>query len=215
MSTERVSDSPSLVVVDQAAIVKTVCHFLASSNTILEFLDFQRIKTGLAGGGDRSLEKQVKDAQALVAALLNTLILYKKAESYPGKTSGLVYDEDVKVFGNFILHKNRDADPSDVPDPNDDEEDMGKVIRYWHTEGIFHPLRHVPGTAWHKFFGNMKPGPIKAPALFRERKSAPYFKIIFPETISWLKPELMAEYDKYRNMFDMVRIHQFLPQIPS
>lgn len=203
------------MVVDQAAVVKTVCHFLASSNTILEFLDFQRTKTGLAGGGDRSLEKQVKDAQALVGALLNTLILYKKAESYPGKASGLVYDEDVTVFGNFILHKNRDADPSDVPDPNDDEEDMGKLMRYWHTEGILHPLRHVPGTAWHKFFGNIKPGPIMRPALFRERKAQPFFKVIFPETISWLKDELMAEYDKYRHMFEQVGINQSLPQNPS
>ncbi|KAK3904982.1 mat A-2 [Staphylotrichum tortipilum] len=205
VSTERVSDSPSLVVVDQAAVVKTVCHFLASSNAILEFLHFQRIRTGLAGGGDRSLEKQVKDAQAMVGALLNTLILYRKAESYPGKTSGLVYDEDVTVFGNFILHKNRDADPSDVPDPNDNEEDMGKLIQYWHTEGILHPLRHVPGTAWHKFFGNIKPGPIMRPALFRERKPLPSFKVIFPQTISWLKDELIAEYDKYRHMFERFR----------
>jgi hypothetical protein len=192
------------VIVDQASVVKTVCQFLASSNAILEFLAFQQRRTGLVSGGDRSLEKQVKDAQALVQELLNTFLLHQKAENYPGKECGLIYNEDIKVFGGFILHKHAHADQSDIPDPNDDNEDVGKLVQYWHTESLVHPLRHVPGTPWHKFFGNVKPGPIVNPALFRERKPLPFFKVIFPTTITWLQPELRQDYDRYREMFERV-----------
>ncbi len=209
--TERVEHSPSLVIIDQAAVVQTVCQFLVSSNTILEFLDFQRTRTGLAAGGDGSLEKQVKIAQALTQELLGTLVLHRKAESYPGKDSGLTYNEDVKLYGNFLLHKNFDADPDDIPNPNDDEEDINKVVQYWHTTGVFNPLRHVPGTPWHKFFGNLRPGPLEKPALFRERKPLPFFKVIFPETIFWVKPEVMADYDKYRELFERVSLKNYRP----
>ena len=207
--TERVEDSPSLVIIDQGSVVKTICHFLVSSNTILEFLDFQRTRTRLASGGDASLEKQVKTAQALVVELLKTFVLHRKAESYPGKISGLVYNEDVRLFGDFLLHKNFDAEPSDVPDPNNEEEDIVKVVQYWHTEAVFSPLRHIPGTHWHKFFGNLRPGPLARPNLFRERKQLPSFKVIFPETISWLQPEVMADYDKYRELFERVSYLEF------
>jgi hypothetical protein len=204
VATERVAHYSSLVIVDEEAVVKTICHFLASSNAILEFLAFQQRKTGLASGGDCSLEKQVTDAQTLVQELRNTLILHRKAERFPGKESGLIYHEDVKVYGGFILHKYAHADGSDIPDPNDDNEDLGRLAQYWHTEGLFHPLRHVPGTPWHKFFGNLQPGGIMTPYLFRERKPLPFFKAIFPETILWLQPELREDYERYREMFERV-----------
>ncbi|KAK4154862.1 hypothetical protein C8A00DRAFT_14038 [Chaetomidium leptoderma] len=205
VTTERVAHSSSLVVVDQASVVKTICHFLASSNAILEFLDFQQHNTGLASGGDCSLERQVKEAQALVGELLNTFLLHKRAETYPGRECGLIYNEDVKIFSGFLLHKYGHADENDIPDPLDEDVDMGKLVRYWHTEGVFHPLRHVPGTPWHKFFGNIKPGPIMSPELFRERKPQPFFKVIFPKTITWLQPEVMGDYEKYRELFERFR----------
>jgi hypothetical protein len=208
VTTERVAQSPSLVIIDQVSVVKTVCHFLASSNAILEFLYFQHRRTGLASGGDPSLEKQVKDAQTLVKELLNTFILHKKAEQYPGKECGLVYNEDVKVFGGFLLHKYAHAEQSEVPDPDDDKVDVSKMIQYWHTESLFHPLRHVPGTPWHKFFGNLKPGPLASPELFRQRKPLPFFNAIIPSTIAWLQPELVADYEKYRELFERVSLYQ-------
>ncbi|KAL2183473.1 hypothetical protein L209DRAFT_767514 [Thermothelomyces heterothallicus CBS 203.75] len=221
VTTERVAHSPSLVIVDQPSVVKTVCHFLASSNAILEFLHFQEKMTGLASGGDVSLETQVNEAQTLVKELLNTLLLHKKAETYPGKECGLVYDEDVKVYGGFILHKYGHADESYVPDPTDDNEDVSKLIQYWHTENLVHPLRHVPGNPWHKFFGNVKPGPIAAPALFRKRKPQPSFKVVLPTTITWVKPEIMQDYNKYREMFETPadKSHQYRripgPRLPE
>lgn len=204
VATEKIAQSPSLVIVDQESVVKTVCRFLASSNSILDFLDFQQQRTGLPAGGDSSLEKQVKTAQDLVQGLLRALLLYKKAESYPGKEFGMVYDEDVKVLGGFVLHKNDHADHSDIPDPIQDNVDMGKVIRYWHPEHLYHPLRHVPGTPWHKFFGNLLPGPIMRPELFRERKPLPSFTVVFPKTITWLKPELIRDYETNRQLFERV-----------
>lgn len=158
------------------------------------------------------MEKQVKDAHALVQELLNTFLLHQKAETYPGKECGLIYNEDVKIFGGFVLHKYGHADQSDIPDPNDDNEDVGKLVQYWHTEALFHPLRHVPGTPWHKFFGNVQPGPVVNPVLFRERKPLPFFKAIFPTTITWLQPELRHDYDRYREMFERVS-HSFTENI--
>ncbi|KAK4125088.1 hypothetical protein N657DRAFT_643898 [Parathielavia appendiculata] len=205
VTTERVAQSPSLVIIDQASVVKTVCHFLASSNAILEFLDFQHRRTGLASGGDPSLEQQVKDAQILVQELLNTFILHKKAEHYPGKEMGFIYNEDVMIYGSFLLHRFHHTEQSEIPDPDDDNVDVGKLVRYWHTDSLFSPLRHVPGTPWHKFFGNLRPGPLARPALFRERKPLPFFHAIIPPTIEWLHIELEDEYEKYRDMFERFR----------
>lgn len=206
VATEKIADSPSLVIVDQASVVKTICGFLASSNIILEFLDVQHRKTGLAGGGDVSLEKQVKAAQELVQELLGAFILHKKAESYPGKEMGMIYNEDVKLFGGFVLHKNDYAAEGDIPDPGQDESELGNLARYWHSEHVYHPFRHVPGTHWHKFFGNLQPGPILRPALFRERKPLPFFTVILPRSMIWLKTELFGDYESKRLLFEVVSL---------
>ncbi|KAK4233448.1 hypothetical protein C8A03DRAFT_38840 [Achaetomium macrosporum] len=204
-ATESAGTVPSFVIIDQDSVVKIVCQFLASSNTILEFLDFQEKKTGLASGGDSSLEKQVKAAQALVEQLLTTLRLHEKAESYPGKEFGFVYNEDVKLFGDVILHKHLHVDPINAPDPNL-EMPLDRLREYWHVEeNVFSPLRQVPGTDWHKFFGNLQTGPLGNLVLFRERKAPAYFKVMFPETIDWLMPEIESQYDKYREVFEVTR----------
>ncbi|KAL2020190.1 hypothetical protein VTK56DRAFT_8616 [Thermocarpiscus australiensis] len=202
VATEKIAQSPSLVIVDDDAVVKNICRFLASSNTILDFLDFQNQMTGLPSGGDTSLEKQVKAAQALVAELISALLLHKKAESYPGKELGMVYNEDVKFFGGFVLHKNENADHCDVPDQVEENFDLGKQRQYWHPESIYHPLRHVPGTQWHKFFGNIRPGPVMSPELFRERKPLPSFTVIFPKTITWVGHEVFTNYETNRQLFE-------------
>lgn len=208
MSTEKIAQSPSLVIINQEAVVKTVCHFLASSNTILEFLDFQQHETGLLAGGDSSLEKQVKAAQELVQALLNAFLLHKRAENYPGKELGMLYNEDVKVYGGFVFHKNELAVYSDIPDPAGDNFDLRKLARYWHPEHIYHPLRRVPGTPWHKFFGNLHPLSIMNPTLFRERKPLPEFTVILPQNITWLIPELFSDYEENRLLFERVSCSQ-------
>ncbi|EAQ91646.1 hypothetical protein CHGG_03581 [Chaetomium globosum CBS 148.51] len=147
VTTQRVAQSPSLVIVDQPAVVKTVCHFLAAD-------------------------------------------------------CGLIYNEGVNVYGDFILHKYGHVEQSDVPGPADDNEETERLIRYWHTENLVHPLRHVPGNPWHKFFGNLQPGPIVRPDLFRERKPQPYFRLMFPTTITWVQPEIRRDYDNYREIFE-------------
>ncbi|KAK4233097.1 hypothetical protein C8A03DRAFT_48248 [Achaetomium macrosporum] len=190
VATERVAHSFSLVVVDQPSVVQA------------------EQKTGLTSGGDVSLNIQVKEAQALVKELLNTLLLHKKADNYPGKECGLVYNEDIKVCGEFILHRYAHVDESYVPDPTDDNEDVGNLVQYWHTENLVHPLRHVPGTPWHKFFGNFEPGLIIGPALFRECKPRPFFRVILPTIITWMKLEIIGDYGKYRQMFERASHHE-------
>ncbi|KAH6630135.1 hypothetical protein B0J18DRAFT_90752 [Chaetomium sp. MPI-SDFR-AT-0129] len=201
--TEKISQSPSLVLVDPEAITENVCRFLASSNSVLEFLAFQQHSTGLASGGDPSLEHQVKKAQELVMELLNTLILHNRAETYPGKENGCIYDEDIKAFGGRILHKNSDAEPDEAPDPHL-QDDLSKLGEYWHTEEPFNPLTHMPGTHWHKFFGNLVLV-WGRPMLFRKRERGDYIKVYLPDTITWLQPEIMNDYNKYRDMFETYR----------
>lgn len=204
VATEKAGQSPSLVIIDEDSVVRVLCQFIATSNTILEFLDFQTRRTGLPSGGDASLENQVKAAQVLVKELLRTLLLHKKADSYPGKEMGMIYNEDVKFFSGFVLHKHEYADNRNIPDPNQDNVHLGMVVDYWHPENIYHPLRHVPGNQWHKYFGNIQPGPILGPALFRERKPQPSFTVVFPTSISWLTAELASEYDTSRQRFENV-----------
>lgn len=191
-------------------MVETVCRFLALSNGILEFLDFQRKRTCLPGGGDVSLEKQIIEAQKLVQKLLQAILLHKKAESFPGKEMGFVHDRDVKVFGGLVFHKNQELDGSDMPDPTRDNVELDTINQYWHAEDIYRPLRHVPGTHWHKFFGNLRPGPANLqpgslrPSLFREAEPQPLFRIFWPTTILWLKTELFGDYENKRLLFERV-----------
>ncbi|KAK3311454.1 uncharacterized protein B0T15DRAFT_409311 [Chaetomium strumarium] len=205
-ATETVGTTPSFVLIDKSSVVKTVCRFLASSNTILGFLDFLEKKTGLASGGDISLEKEVKAAQALVEQLLSTFLLHQKTESYPGKEFGFIYNEDVKLLGDAILHKHLHVLSDDIPNP--DKDDLDRLLGYWHVEdNIFSPLVHVPGTPWHKFIGNIQQDPSKKTMkLFTEKESTPpFFKAYIPETIEWLKPEIRADYDKWRDVFVQTR----------
>ncbi|KAL1840344.1 hypothetical protein VTJ49DRAFT_558 [Mycothermus thermophilus] len=207
-STDQITQSPSLVIVDRPSVVKTVCQFLASSNGILDFLDFQENQTGFKA--DIALENKVKDTQTLVMELLNTLILHHKAETYPGKENGLIYNEDVKVCGQVVLHRNDSADQSDVPDPRDEEVDLAKLLQYWHAEHVLHPLRFVPGTPWHKFFGNLLPAPVLIPELFRERKPMPIFEIRKPQFLPWLMNEIIDDYRRYRDLFDEAMLDQVM-----
>ncbi|GAB1312019.1 hypothetical protein MFIFM68171_02229 [Madurella fahalii] len=202
VATEKAAQSPSLAIIDENAAVKILCRFIAVSNTILEFLDFQTQMTGLPSGGDVSLEKQVKAAQVLVEEFLRTLLLYQKAESYPGKELGMIYNEDVKFFSGFVLHKHQYVDRNRAPDPNLDNVDLEDVVEYWHPENIYHPLRQVPGNQWHKYFGNIQPGPVINPALFQETKPQPSFTVVFPPTIDWLAEELSSDYDTNRQHFE-------------
>jgi hypothetical protein len=184
-STNPIKEPSTLVAIDRASVVKTVCHFLASSNEILHFL-----------------ETQVKDAQALVAELLKTLILHHKAEAFPGKENGLVYNEDVKVFRGLVLHHASHVEVDEIPDPYDTKVGKDKLIQYWHAEPILNPLRIVPGTPWHKFFGGLLPS--MRPKLFRERKDVECFHTFVPFWLDMMLRWIEDEYERYRNAFDEV-----------
>jgi hypothetical protein len=199
-STNPIKEPSTLVAIDRASVVKTVCHFLASSNEILHFLEFQERKTGFKA--DISLETQVKDAQALVAELLKTLILHHKAEAFPGKENGLVYNEDVKVFRGLVLHHASHVEVDEIPDPYDTKVGKDKLIQYWHAEPILNPLRIVPGTPWHKFFGGLLPS--MRPKLFRERKDVECFHTFVPFWLDMMLRWIEDEYERYRNAFDEV-----------
>lgn len=205
-ATEKISESSDIVLIDHETVIKTFCQFLVSSNYILDFLRFQQRKTGIPAGGDVSLHKQVKAAQAVVQTLLTALVVHIKADSYPGKEMGMVYDEDTKYLWGAILHKNKDADPSEVPTVSTDEADINEIKKYWHIEHFYHPIRHVPGTTWHKFFGGIRLPRFTAgnPSLFLKKGAKSFFVVNFPETVTWLAQELGSEYEMYRALFDRV-----------
>jgi hypothetical protein len=209
-ATEDFQEDIFLLFSEDDALLNLLCHFTALSNGILEFLDFQAQQTGLPSGVDISLESQVKAAQAFVEKFLQTFLLFKRAEGYPGKEIGMLPKEDVMIFGGAVFHRHNRVIPINAPDPHRVDVSASRAAKYWHGEHLFHPLRHVPGTQWHKYFGNLQPGPKYIPALFREKNQQPNFIVVFPTTLGFLVDETGTEYEKYRQYFENVSYIEYL-----
>ncbi|EGS22715.1 uncharacterized protein CTHT_0011890 [Thermochaetoides thermophila DSM 1495] len=153
---------------------------------------------------ENSFDEIIQTAELFLTATEKISESSDIADSYPGKEMGMVYDEDTKYLWGAILHKNKDADPSEVPTLSTDEADINEIKKYWHIEHFYHPIRHVPGTTWHKFFGGIRLPRLTAgnPSLFLKKGAKSFFVVNFPETVTWLAQELGSEYEMYRALFD-------------
>ncbi|KAK4170738.1 sporulation minus regulator 1 [Triangularia setosa] len=211
-TTEQHFVSPSLVITNEDVLIRHLCGFLASKLSIEGFLDFHKRTTQGTSDGDSSLANQVKAATMFVQELLQTLICHKEAADYPGKHLGMEYDREVKYFGGCLFHLSATMDLDDeLPEIDDVYEDVDELTNYYHGEKLAHPLRQLPGTPWHKFFGNFPETRVEeAPdaSLFRDKPQdeAPTFSI--PGTILFLIPEFRREYKTFR---DILKEHNQLP----
>nr|AAC37477.1 mating type protein [Neurospora crassa] len=162
---------------DERRIIKTSCCIIESTNTILNFLSFLEKNRGLPFGGDQRLQQAAYKGQQFAFRLLRSLTLHKAAQEVPGKDFGLVYGKDVYVLNGHILHRSK-------------QEIVGQAGgRNWHVDHTLHPLRRVPGTPWHKFFGNLEVGDDKQLRLFDDdaavdsyRVGPQKFFVVIPET---------------------------------
>ncbi|KAK0723742.1 sporulation minus regulator 1 [Apiosordaria backusii] len=205
-TTEQHFMSPSLVVTDEDLLIRHLCGFLVSKLSIEGFLAFHQQTIQRTSGGDTSLAKQVKAATVFVQELLVTLICHKEAADYPGKHLGMMGDQEVKYFGGTIFHLNPHIGPDDeLPEIDDVYEDIDELTNYYHAEKLSHPLRQLPGTPWHKFFGNFPETRVHdAPetSLFRENPRHEDLTLSIPGTILFLIPEFRREYKRFRELLE-------------
>ena len=176
---------------DEKKVIKAACHIIESTNTILNFLSFLEKKRGLPAGGDQRLQQAAYKGQQFAMRLLRSLTIHKAAQEIPGKEFGLVYGKEVYVLDGHPLRKS-------------EEDVLGQAVGVnWHLDHAQHPLRRVPGTPWHKFFGNVEVEGNKRLHLFDDDDSAKSdptgprkFCVIIPETAEFIQDEINSEHEK-------------------
>ncbi|KAK3336974.1 hypothetical protein B0T19DRAFT_396654 [Cercophora scortea] len=198
---------PRAELIDEVRLMDVALSFIEVSNNILEYLELVKKNTGLPSGGDFALETHVKNSQHVVSALLQTYITQKKADRIPGKDVGLQYGHSIKLAGSHVLHKHFNASNGLVILNPDDSTDL------WHVDRLHHPLRRVPGTPWHKYFGNIQNdmNEFLPPALFDGKRKEQVI-IDMPESTNFIRASLSKEYSKYRNAFRNQTGHTQLPE---
>lgn len=158
---------------------------------ILNFLSFLEKKRGLPSGGDQRLQQAAYKGQQFATRLLRSLTIHKDAQETPGKEFGLVCGKEVHVLGGHIVRRSK----------RDVVGQAGGVN--WHVDHTHHPLRRVPGTPWHKFFGNVEVEPNKPLHLFgdftspkSDRNGHRKFPVIIPETAMFIQDEISSEHQQ-------------------
>ena len=207
-----VPEPTSTVIVEVEHLGKTAFDLVWSSNAILEYLNFQKKETGLASGGDPWLKKKVKAGQQLVQNFLETLILYKKSVDRPGADLFMKYFHDIRLLDGAIVVSNRmtrtwltPAPHGHILDVEFSERHHEDIMKKWHFPHPHHPAPQVPGSPWHKYFGNIQFGSLSRPILFRGDPQWEV-RISFPQVSMNMEREIQMTYGEYRRMFSQVRI---------
>jgi len=197
---------------DDNTIRKAYLYLEESAKTISDYLDYLEQRTGLPAGGDPSLKKKVKRGQLLGKYFLQAVLTKKTLDSRPGMEFGLFIKGDLKIYGDHLLHRDRDHDPDyDPPIVNGRRFNARWPTRCngrkWHFDHIYHPLRRVPGTPWHKFFGNLGRGSqeVRYTKLFAPEKDC-RIKLVHSEVSWFIKDHFDATYVDYTQIFHDVSL---------
>lgn len=200
--------SESFMLEHASRLIRLTIRFMAYSNNILAFLDFHFQQTGLQAGGDTHLEKQVRAMKRFMEAFLAVMVSSGEAADYPGRDLGLTYNKDVKVLQRRIWHLNADiSEQEDVPSIENASINDVFAGRYWHPLVFSHPLSCVPGSTWHKFFGNVMRDWLPLthqPMLFKKEDHPRDFVISIPFTIDWLENDLNEQNAHHTEMLTIV-----------
>ncbi|KAK1758389.1 hypothetical protein QBC47DRAFT_399295 [Echria macrotheca] len=204
VTAESVLHPTTTLIVDEKAVTTTISEVMESSNTILAFLGFQEAKTGLTCGGDPLLKRKIEVGQKLCKALLRSLALYVKAADRPAAEFGLEYGNETKVsvgaalfadegrgYGNMLQRYGVSSINQDSEDPINDG---------WRRAYFHHPVTQVPGTAWHKFFGNLRVRRDQVALLYRCPPQQRIFQAV-PRVALELESHLQSELHWYRFQF--------------
>ncbi|KAK4223216.1 hypothetical protein QBC38DRAFT_459605 [Podospora fimiseda] len=200
------SRSTSISVVNAELTTSLITQFLGHSNNILGFLDFITQQTGLPSGGDSHLEKQVQAITCFVKGFLEVLVAQARAADTPGKEWSLILNRNIAVYQGKVVHLNADEIDNgqvrlNLSDPN---MDPFLLIHRFHRDPIGYPLRHVPGTQWHKFFADVQPRRNKLldAVLFRTRKHKRGFRVSIPSTFEFIENDIELLFEGFVDMFE-------------
>ncbi|KAK3954994.1 putative mat-A2 protein [Pseudoneurospora amorphoporcata] len=176
---------------NESKIIKAACRIIESTNTILNFLSFLEKKRGMPSGGDQRLQQAAYKGQQFALRLLRSLTIHKDAQEIPGKEFGMTYGKEVYMLDGHILRRSKREVVGQAGGVN------------WHVDHTHHPLRRVPGTPWHKFFGNLEVDDDQRLHLFDDDTSAKTdrnglrkFSVIIPETAEFFLDEISSEHQQ-------------------
>ncbi|KAK3695535.1 hypothetical protein B0T22DRAFT_110197 [Podospora appendiculata] len=190
---------PTPELVDEARLMDVTLSFIEASNNILAYLEIVKKNTGLPSGGDSALETHVKNGQRVVSVLLQTYIAHMDAQYVPGKDVGLAYGRDIKLAGRHVLHKHFGSSNGFIV-----HDRAGGPHDHWHIDHLLHPLRRVPGTPWHKYFGNIQSdtNQFLPPNLF-DGQASQQININMPVSTNFMRLSTGQEYGSHRTWFNM------------
>ncbi|KAK4452818.1 hypothetical protein QBC34DRAFT_435175 [Podospora aff. communis PSN243] len=193
--------------VDVTQVTRTVCQLLESSNAIIGYLCQLERETGISGGGDPLLRNKVQVGRNLVRVLMHALVCHEFASQKPGMDFCLRYRRDTRVIDGCVMLRNEPAESASSPSLDmglSDREfrnlDPTKIKEKWHFPGVLHPVVHVPGTQWHKYFGNLTVQDPNQASLFRGKRQ-PRQELQVTTTAATLMKAMGRKYAGYRNLF--------------
>ncbi|KAK4160339.1 hypothetical protein QBC43DRAFT_359679 [Cladorrhinum sp. PSN259] len=210
--TEKHFHSTSITILNANTVTSLLVRFIGYSNNILGYLDFLELQTGLPSGGDDHLQNKVLAMTCFVEGFLSALIAHSRAVDFPGKDLGLIYNKNVKLLDESVLHRNTNVnnEEGELPDIHDPNTNTAAIIRrQFHPEPIGYPLSQVPGTPWHKFFGNIRPNHQFDPAdLFKRKARGHGFLLSIPSTFEWIEDDVWEQYRNFGNVFDLMKLER-------
>lgn len=143
----------------------------------------------MPSGGDQRLQQAAYKGQQFAFRLLRSLTIHKDAQEIPGREFGLVYGKEVHVIDGHLFHRSK-------------QEIVGQAGgRNWHIDHTLHPLRRVPGTPWHKFFGNVEVDNElhlfdDDTSVDSDRDGLRKFSVVIPETAEFILDEISSEHQR-------------------
>lgn len=193
---------------DEKIVTATVCRYLEATNAILRFLKFVEKETGIVAGGDIWLSNKVAYSRTLVQGFLTALVSMKAGADRPGMVFSMRYSVDIRVYDHSLVISNgRTRNPRLERGIKD--QDFGRmtpdaVRKGWHCPSIDFPAIQVPGTQWHKYFGNLDRDEVGPRAAIFDGEEKERVRVRFPEVAVRIEKEMRAGFAEFQGYFHRV-----------
>ena len=203
-------DYPTTIklVKDDKIVTATVCRYLEATNAILRFLGFVEKETGIIAGGDIWLSNKVAYSRTLVQGFLAALVSMKKGGDRPGMAFSLRYSVDIRVYDHSLVISNgRAANPQSqkhIKDQDFSRMTPDAMSKGWHCPSIEYPAIHVPGTQWHKYFGNLDRDSVGPRAAIFDAEEKESVRVRFPDVAICIEKEMRAVFAEFQGYFHRV-----------
>ncbi|KAK1826507.1 hypothetical protein QBC39DRAFT_364222 [Podospora conica] len=193
------------LVKDDKIVTATVCRYLEATNAILRFLAFVEKETGILAGGDIWLTHKIANSRVIVQNFLTALVAQRKGEDRPGMAFSLRYSVDIRVYDHSLVISNgrtQDAQSQKlIKDQDFSRMELAAVKEGWHCPSIEYPAIHVPGTQWHKYFGNLNRDDIGPRTAIFDGEEKQVVRVRFPAVAIRLEQEMRAVFTEFQGYF--------------